>query len=121
MKKSTLLLALTAASAILVAHSAFAHAVLKESSPAAGATLASPPGEIRLRFNEALDAPFSRVTLLDRQGRAVSTAPATVAPDQPETMLLAVPALLSGSYRVQWSTMTHDGHRTKGQFGFQVK
>jgi methionine-rich copper-binding protein CopC len=121
MKKSTLLLAFTAASAILMAHSAFAHAVLKESSPAAGAMLASQPGEIRLRFNEALEAPFSKVTLLDRQGHAVNKATATVAPEQPDTMLLVLPALPSGSYQVQWSTMTHDGHRTKGQFGFQVK
>ena len=47
-----LVLAVLAAAAPLVQ----AHAVLVDQSPATGASLATPPREIRLRFNEAVNA-----------------------------------------------------------------
>ena len=47
--------------------------------------------------------------------------PATVDKAHPQMLHLVSPKLAVGSYQVLWSTMTQDGHRTKGQYGFQVK
>jgi methionine-rich copper-binding protein CopC len=36
-------------------------------------------------------------------------------------MVATLPSLQSGQYRVQWSTVTHDGHKTRGEFSFRVR
>jgi hypothetical protein len=55
--------------AALYANVAAAHAVLVSSSPANGSMLTQPPKEIRLSFNEAIEARFSSVTLTRSDGR----------------------------------------------------
>ena len=60
-----LALAITAA---LYANAA-AHAVLVSSNPANAAILSQPPMEIRLSFNEDVEARFSSVTLTRSDGR----------------------------------------------------
>ena len=76
------------------------------------------PKEIVLHFDEALEAPFCKITLKDGKGISVKTDKAIVDQAHPDTLHLVAPKLAAGSYQVQWSTMTRDGHRTKGQYGF---
>lgn len=101
--------------------SAFAHAALQTSSPKSTEVVAGSPRAIVLKFNEALEAPFSKITLKDSKGTTLKTEKATVDKAHPETLQLIPPKLGAGSYQVLWSTMTQDGHRTKGQYAFQVK
>ena len=101
--------------------SVFAHASLQSSSPKANEVVMVAPTAIVLRFNETLEAPFSRITLINLKSGAVKTTKATVDSAHPQILRLATTPLGVGNYQVQWSTMTQDGHRAKGQFGFQVK
>jgi methionine-rich copper-binding protein CopC len=101
--------------------SAFAHAALQTSSPNPSEVVAGSPSAIVLKFNEALEAPFSKITLKDSKGTTLNTEKATVDKQHPETLQQIPPKLAAGSYQVQWSTMTQDGHRAKGQYAFQVK
>jgi methionine-rich copper-binding protein CopC len=101
--------------------SAFAHAALQTSSPKSSEVVAGSPSLIVLKFNEALEAPFSKITLKDSKGATLKTEKATVDKQHPETLQLVPPKLAAGSYQVLWSTMTQDGHRAKGQYAFQVK
>ena len=105
----------------IVVTSVFAHASLQSSSPKANEVVALAPTAIVLRFNETLEAPFSRITLINLKSGAVKTTKASVDSAHPMILRLATPPLGIGNYQVQWSTMTQDGHRAKGQFGFQVK
>lgn len=100
---------------------AIAHASLQTATPKSGEILNAAPKEIVLHFNEALEAPFSKITLKDRKGVVVKTDKATVDKAHPETLHLVTPKLGAGTYQVQWSTMTQDGHRAKDQYSFQVK
>lgn len=104
-----------------VSAGAFAHASLQTASPKSGEVLDKAPKEIVLHFNEALEAAFSKITLKDHQGVMVKTEKATVDKAHPETLRLVTPKLGVGTYQVQWSTMTQDGHRAKNQYSFQVK
>ncbi|MFL9922010.1 copper homeostasis periplasmic binding protein CopC [Paraburkholderia fungorum] len=100
---------------------AFAHGKLESAVPASGATVDAAPDTLRLTFNEDLESAFSTVKVTDANGTAVSKEKAKVDAANPRVLTIAVPKLSSGSYSVQWAVMTHDSHKTKGAYGFQVK
>lgn len=103
------------------ATAAHAHAKLESSEPQAGSVLASAPKQLRLGFNEPLEPAFSKIRLVDARNAEIALAQTKVDKAAPTVMTAPLPALAAGTYRVQWTTMTHDGHKTKGDFTFQVK
>ena len=68
-------LTLAAILSLLIAPSAFAHASLQTSAPKSGEIVTGTPTEIVLRFNESLEAPFSKITLKDGTGGTLKTDP----------------------------------------------
>lgn len=119
-RKHLMGLATTAVIAFMPA-AAFAHGKLESAVPASGATVDAAPDTLRLTFNEDLESAFSTVKVTDANGTAVSKEKAKVDAANPRVLTIAVPKLSSGSYSVQWAVMTHDSHKTKGAYGFQVK
>jgi methionine-rich copper-binding protein CopC len=113
----TLVLACAATAALFAAPYAAAHAMLKESSPAANSTVGAPK-EISLVFNEKVEPAFSSAKLTDAGGKEIAASKAQVDGDK---LTLAVPELAPGAYSVQWVGVGNDGHRRKGQFQFTVK
>ena len=103
------------------ASSAFAHAKLQTSTPANGATLSAAPSELRFEYNEAVEPAMSSVKLVGPDSKPVTTDKAEVSKDDDKVLLVKVPKLPAGAYRVEWSTMGHDGHHTKGTVSFTVK
>ncbi|AUT72975.1 MULTISPECIES: copper homeostasis periplasmic binding protein CopC [Paraburkholderia] len=113
---------LAAAAAIaLVPAAAFAHGKLENAVPAAGSALDAAPDALRLTFNEDLESTFSTVKVSDANGAAVTREKAKVDASNPRVLTVALPKISSGSYSVQWAVMTHDAHKTKGTYTFQVK
>lgn len=98
-----------------------AHAKLEASQPKADSELASSPKEIRLKFNEKLEPAFSKIQLVDAKEAELPLPKAELDKADPKVMFTAVPPLQPGQYRVRWSTMTHDGHKAKGEIAFRVK
>lgn len=113
-------LSVIAVLALFAAAPAFAHGVLKQSIPARGMTIDSAPPEMRLQFNEPLEAAFTTVKLVGPAGD-VATDKAVLDATDPSLVLMPLPRLPSGTYKTQWTTMGHDGHRVKGEFSFTVK
>lgn len=105
----------------IAAGAAQAHAKLEASEPEASSTLDTAPKALRLQFNEALEPAFSKIMLRDGADHEVALPKAEVDKANPKTMAVGLPALGPGQYRVQWSTVTHDGHKTKGEFSFRVR
>jgi methionine-rich copper-binding protein CopC len=103
----------------LAAGPAFAHAKLESSVPRAGSTVASAPPSLRLAFNEPPEAPFSKISLAGAGG-AVALPKAQVDKADPKVLAVPLPALAPGQYKVQWSTVTRDGHKVRGEFDFKV-
>lgn len=117
----TIIVASAMAAATLASPFAAAHAGLKSSDPVAGSILATAPKEIKLTFNEKIEAAFSSIALTNGEGKALATSKATVDAVNPAIMRLEVPALPSGAYSVTWGAVGGDGHRRKGDFKFTVK
>ena len=96
---------------------AFAHAILLDSTPAAGKTLK--PGEttLRLRFNSRIDAARSRLTLIPASAQP-TILPLAIGPSED---ILTAPATLSrGPHTLRWQVLTVDGHITRGEVRFTV-
>ena len=121
MTTKNLLAAITLVIGTAAMSAAQAHAKLEASQPQAGSELASAPKEIRLHFNEQLEPAFSKIQLVDAKDAELPLPKAELDKGDPKVMFTTVPALAPGQYRVRWSTMTHDGHKTKGEIAFRVK
>lgn len=98
-----------------------AHAKIESSEPTPDSAMQLAPKAIRLHFNEAIEPAFSKIELFDAQQLALVLPKVAVDKEDPKTMSTTVPTLTSGKYSVRWSTMTHDGHKAKGQYSFTVK
>ena len=111
----------TAALAVLLAAGRFieGHAVLKESSPAANATVAGPDVIITLKYNVRVDAARSKVQL-SHPDDSITELP-LVKQVSPDTLSSKATGLTPGAYKVQWQVLAPDGHITRGVVPFTVK
>ena len=112
-------LALAGLAALVIAPGAAAHSLLLESTPAAGATLPAAPRELRLRFNNRIEKPLSRVRLLDAKGAAQTVALHTEG-TAPDWLSGPLPSLGPGRWRVEWQVLSTDGHVVSGRFEFTI-
>lgn len=108
------------AAALLVTSTAFAHAHLVSSEPAANAEVAA-PAEVTIHFTEPLEPAFSKIALADANGKAAAPAGSQVDKNDAKVMHLPLPQLKAGRYSVHWTAVATDGHRTQGDFAFAVK
>lgn len=105
----------------LMAQPLWAHATLVRAEPAANATLAQPPTEIRLWFTEPLEPTFSRIRLRDSRGTELVTARSQVDSADALQMYLQPGDLPNGLYTVVWQVVSAaDGHQTAGSFPFTI-
>jgi copper resistance protein C len=97
-----------------------AHAFPDHSEPRVGHAVEA-PRSVRIWFDGAIEPVFSTIRVEDRDKRRVDGGDPRV--DAKDTTLLEVslPALPPGGYKVFWSVVARDGHRTEGSFPFQVK
>lgn len=106
--------------AALCSSAAMAHAMVKQSVPADGATLAVAPTQVTITFNEKVEKMFTSATLSSASGAVIATGKAALDPANPAVLRLALPALQPGAYAVKWSAVGHDGHRRSGQIAFTI-
>ncbi len=100
---------------------AFAHAKLQKSEPDNGSTLATSPAALTLHYNEPIEPAMSSVKITGAGDVAVQIGKPVLVEGNGSTLAVSVPKLSTGDYRVEWSTMGHDGHHTKGELHFSVK
>ena len=99
--------------------SALAHAhpmVMKPAPDSAGPA----PSSISISFSEAVEAKFSSIQLTDEKGKSVASEASRPKPNDPKTLILAVPKLTAGTYIVHWANVAVDGHRLEGSYKFTV-
>src|SRR5215831_17683367 len=113
-----------AASAALImggAGAAWAHAELKQATPAVDGAVQTAPTEITLKFSERLEPAFTAVIVRNAVGKRVDKADGQI--DKADRTVLRTslqPSLSPGVYIVEWRALTTDTHRTEGAFIFRV-
>lgn len=97
-----------------------AHAQLLRSEPEDGATSVQAPNQVRLSFNEPIEAEFDPIKVLDQQGNRVDQDNAHLDPDDRKTVVADLKALSKGTYMVQWRVISADTHPVNGSYEFYV-
>jgi copper resistance protein C len=111
----TVLLALAVCG--IVTGPCMAHAKLQSSTPADNAHLTQAPKTLTLNFNEAAQLAMLKLV---RDGKEISV-PLDQSAKAGKTFTVTLPALMPGSYTVQWAAVAaDDGHVTKGSFAFLI-
>ena len=108
------------AAGFLFAASALAHVFPQKQEPGAGASVASPT-QVKIIFDGPLEPAFTTLTVTDAAGKQVNTAKSSVDARQPAIATVALPVLPGGHYTVHWAAVADDGHRTHGDYSFDVK
>ena len=112
---------LAAAGLLAAASTAWAHAFPDHAEPRVGATVETPPGEVRIWFDGEIEPVFSTLRVENGDKQRVDKGDPRVGPQDRRLLQVSVPTLPSGKYRVFWSVIARDGHRTEGDFPFRVK
>jgi copper transport protein len=95
----------------------FAHAYLLESTPAQGETVQQTPKEVQLHFSEQVNADMITVTITNSSKQAIPID-VQLASTDPSRVILTLPNLSTGTYLVEWSILSEDGHPVSGDFLF---
>ena len=98
-----------------------AHSVLSQAVPSVGGVVSAPPQEIRLTFSDAIEPAFSRIQLTTADGKPIGTGAATVDPRNNRQLVLPIPRLAPGRYRVWWHVVSADTHTLKGDYVFEIR
>jgi len=102
---------------LLAAGPCLAHARLQSSAPADNAQLAAAPKSLVLNFSEAAQLAMLKLVL---DGKEIPI-PLDKSAKPSQAFTLTLPALVPGSYTVQWAAVAaDDGHVTKGTFKFSI-
>lgn len=99
---------------------AFAHALLERADPRVGAELTSSPPQAVLYFDSSLEPAFSGFRIEETGGDVVAESHGSDSGDQ-SRLSATLPPLPPGTYKVLWSVVARDGHRTEGDYTFTIR
>ncbi|MCI0455059.1 MAG: copper resistance protein CopC [Candidatus Dadabacteria bacterium] len=97
------------------------HVFPEHAEPEVGAIVTSSPTLVRIWFDGALEPAFSTLRVENESGKQVDNRDAHVDPYDARLLEVSTPQLSSGTYRVIWSAVARDGHRTEGDYTFTIK
>jgi copper transport protein len=99
---------------------AFAHAVLEQTSPAAGQVLDQPPKSVTLGFSEPVEVALGAIRVFNSRGERLDIGNALHPGGQQNRVRVDLPDLDDDSFVVTWRVISADAHPVRGAFTFQV-
>jgi copper transport protein len=113
--------AVTVAAWLSLPAGASAHAYLVKTVPAASIVLNSPPPNIQLTYDEAVEPKFAIISVTDVDGHQETTGPVHRSPSNPDTLVVPLrPNLPEGWYLIYWRAISVDGHPVNGFFTYAI-
>lgn len=101
---------------LLITTSAVAEPELSSSTPPDGASLSTAPAEIMLEFAGPVALTAVIVHEADGDAHALESLPS----ERSAQLVVTVPELEPGSYRIEWRALENTTHVTSGEFGFEI-
>ena len=99
---------------------ASAHAYLVKTVPAASVEVNTPPPDVELTYDEAVEPRLAIVSVTDVDGHSVTDGPVTRSPANPDTLVVPLKRVPTGWYLVYWRVISVDGHPVQSAFSFSV-
>jgi copper transport protein len=101
--------------------SASAHAYLVRTAPVASGVLDTPPRQVALTYDEAVEPKFAIISVTAASGRQETTGAVRRSATDPDTLLVPLRAHLpQGWYLIYWRAISVDGHPVQGAFTYAV-
>jgi len=98
-----------------------AHAFLDHSEPKVGGTDKVSPTVVKIWFTMEIRGTLSKIEVFDVKGHEVDGKDAKVDSADRTLMVVSVPKLPAGTYKVVWHAVCQCcGHHTTGAFNFEV-
>ncbi len=97
------------------------HAFPIRSEPRVGWTIPKPPPKVTIWFDGELEPAFSMIAVYNSAKQRVDKGNGRVSPSDATLLEVDLLPLPSGIYRVYWSVVSKDTHRTEGDFSFTVE
>jgi copper transport protein len=120
-RRRLLVVAATLAALLALPSAAGAHAYLIKTSPVASGELDSPPADVALTYDEAVEPRFAVVSVTSAQGTQEATGPVRRSAANPDTLVVPLrPHLAEGWYLVYWRAISVDGHPVQGAFTYAI-
>lgn len=121
-RRPAALLGLSVLWLLLLCGPALAHAGILKASPEYNENVSKPPEQVRIRFNESVEAAFSPLKVYNQLGKRVDLDDARTDPNDSAVLVASLkPNLPGGNYRVEWRATSADGHPIDGKYKFTVK
>lgn len=86
-----------------------------------GAVITISPGLVRIWFDGVLEPLFSTLLVRNTSGQQVDRGNGHVDESDQTLLEVSLPPLSPGTYRVFWSVVARDGHRTQGDYTFTLR
>jgi methionine-rich copper-binding protein CopC len=86
-----------------------------------GSALDRGPSQVQVWFDGEIEPDFSTIRVENDDKQRVDKGDARVNPGNTRLLEVTTDPLPSGRYRVFWSVIARDGHRSEGDFRFRVK
>lgn len=99
---------------------AWGHASPDHSDPKVGSTVSVSPPEVRIWFNSDLEGELSKIRVENADSKRVDKGDGHVDKSEAKQLVVSLPPLPAGVYRVIWTAVSRDGHRTEGNYTFTV-
>jgi len=102
------------------APSAWGHAALLATAPAASRITPHGIDDVSLTFSETVEPRFAVISVTDAKGRQLATGSPSHSVANPHTILRRVGRLRAGWYLAYWRVISADGHPVRGAFTFAI-
>jgi methionine-rich copper-binding protein CopC len=106
---------------LTIATSAFGHAFLDRSEPRVGATVAKAPSAVTIWYTQQPEPAFSRIQVYNSEGKQVDNKDTHADDKDAKELIVSLPDLPAGTYKVVWHVLSVDTHKTQGDFKFIVQ
>jgi len=118
--RRALVIAGVASAALVLPASAWAHAALLKTFPAASAEVNTPPKELRLVYDEVVEPRFAVVSVTDAAGHQQVDGTVHRSPSNPYELDAPLRRSAEGWYLVFWRAISADGHPVRGAFTYRI-
>jgi copper transport protein len=109
------------AAVVLMPGTAFAHAELERTNPAANAVLPDAPKLVDLHFSESVEVAFGSIQVLDASGHRADLGDPFHPGGRGSVVDVRLrPGMHDGTYLVSWRVVSDDSHPVAGEFFFSV-
>jgi methionine-rich copper-binding protein CopC len=105
---------------LFASHAAFAHTFPDRGDPPINSHVATSPTEVKLWFIQDFDPSGTSMQIFDSSNLEVDLKDSHQDKTDTTLLIVSVPALTPGTYKVRWQALCMYGHHTQGSYEFTI-